>query len=160
MSTKPRFPFALPMFLIAAATIGGCSETIAPLDHQIRFRMTSYATAPTDTIWKYLGINHAITDFDIRDYPNVDSVVVEAYAFSSTPGATMRVRLYNVTEGLPIAGSEAVQRAWEGEFFRSGNCRHGLPERRILLGLQTSLNDSVVTPSVILDHATLFLYRH
>ncbi|HMG89826.1 MAG TPA: hypothetical protein VK589_07195 [Chryseolinea sp.] len=99
------------------------------------------------------------TTFDIRNYPNVDSVVFVAdpYVVNSTNFAL--VELYNATDGQVISNSllRSNDLYEEREQLKTNNLFEHLPKKRITLGIKfSSETDGQFAGS---GSVYLFLYR-
>ncbi len=139
-------------------TTGPDSASGAARDKQIRLPFVSTNDiAASDTVWYTGGPFHTLIDFDIRDYPGVDSAVFVAYMSSYTPEARLRLQLFNATDSLPIPESELTPIGWKGEYVRSRNIRSVLPNHRVTLGIRTRLAQTGAPAYA--NFAALFLYR-
>lgn len=153
-------PFVL---ILLAAVLGlalGCSGGSAGPDSSdklIRLPIALGTFGTSDTAWQARGEAQALHDFDIRDYPGVDSVVLVAYMQSAQPGARLHMRLFNHTDTLEIPGSDITPSITSGQYVHSANIRAALPNRRITIGFMLRANRKDDAAGVM--NPTLYLYR-
>lgn len=75
-----------------------------------------------------------IKDFNIGDYPGVDSVVL--YANERSNSSNGITSLYNFTDQAPVAMSEVISKQDNQEIHSSGNFFNSFPKRKIDIGFQ------------------------
>lgn len=79
-----------------------------------------------------------IVDFDKRDYPR-DSITLNAFLYIQKPTDSAVIRLYNVTDNVPIENS-TIYATYSGQpiptLIHTNNITKSLPDKRITLALQ------------------------
>lgn len=105
-------------------------------------------------------IGMQLPDFNIADYPGVDSIVLMATVYgypSASPITTLE--LYNMTDNEPIAQSAIVSqdRTNMGVLLVSSNARTFFPEKPIKLGLRITAENP--SDNAIASNVFMILYR-
>ena len=127
------------------------------LDNQIFIRASNgvFFKMTTQPEVIYAGI----PEFNISNYPGVDSVVLLANPYATTSGGQARLELYNMTDNVAIANSEIT--ATEGDYYNyfhaSTNIFSSLPKKKVTLGLR--LTTSNPAHQAASGNAMLLLYR-
>ena len=137
-----------------------CNGVNGGPDKELIIRLGGVSTSAGQLSAKWLFI----PQFNIANYPGVDSVVLLAQVYGyngfgqpSTP-VTTTLDVYNMTDNAPIANSTIVsQETTLGGFVSSANCRALFPNKPIGLGLRVSAKIS--TDYATCYNAFLILYR-
>lgn len=129
-------------------------------DKQIRlsFSQAGIDLIPNDTLWHTAdSLSCCLRRFKKSNYPNVDSIVFETFAGSYADVVTCSVRLYNLTDGIPIASSTVSASGPGYAFVWTGNIINALPDKEITLGIQTKSDKA--GKEVYSNRFTLYLFR-
>ncbi|MGH1364060.1 MAG: collagen-like triple helix repeat-containing protein [Calditrichia bacterium] len=127
-------------------------------DRQIRLEFDFFGGSSTNsTSDRILGPNRYIVNFDIRNYVDVDSVVVVTLLDSNNPAVQAISSLYNATDTLKIAGSDMISSAGTSEWVQSGNILSSLPQREVDLTLSIRTTNS--SEFVAVSRGVLLIYR-
>lgn len=117
-----------------------CKKVVTnTLDKQVTlyFPISYWSTNTTD--FASLPAHSFLTDFDKRDYPGVDSVILVAGLSLDDPSDTVYVRLFNVTDNQEIQNSQisttnvAIDNYNE---LQTQDIFNSLPDKRVTLAVQ------------------------
>lgn len=148
------------VLLLAMMTATGCDKdapTALSGDRQIRLPILSISLAWPYTSWSDATVEPMLLKFDKRNYPGADSAIWVASLSTTTPGAPVRIRLYNVTDSAAIAGSDLISYSGQPMLIQSANIFKSFPDHEITLGFQ--LRSDSIGAYVMCNAAELYLYR-
>ncbi len=132
-----------------------CDGVAGIISEEIQITLEASANSLSSTpVFSFVS-----TTFDIRNYPNVDSVVFVAYPYVANNTNFASVELYNATDGQVISNSllRSNDLYEEREQLRTNNLFDLLPKKRITLGIKfSSETDGQFAGS---GGTYLFLYR-
>ena len=133
---RKTFLFAV-LFIIFFSS---CKKVITnTLDKQVTlyFPISWWSTNTTDFVT--LPVYSFLTDFDKRDYTDVDSVILVAGLSLDDPSDTVYVRLFNVTDNKEIANSQISTTNSTLDNYhemQTHDIFNSLPDKRITLAVQ------------------------
>ena len=118
-----------------------CNGGSAEVDKQIIFQFGTVTVANA----RY-NIVMQLPEFNITDYPGVDSVKLMASVYAYPTGSSSSdfppvaiLELFNITDSLPLQNSRILSdRQAPGPLMSSRNVRASFPEKTISLGLKIS----------------------
>jgi hypothetical protein len=135
--------------------------TQGSFDKQIRLNVgapVGIDLIPIDTLWHNGDtLYHTMSRFNKAYYVNVDSVIFETLAGSFTDTTTCFVRLFNLTDRIPIDSSVVSVDGPGFKFVHTGNIFKYLPEKEIILGIQVRTNN--IGREIYSNQFALYLYR-
>jgi hypothetical protein len=127
-------------FLAAIIVFSSCTKTIVEPLYEVRLQFQysgdkwtndpNFITLPTYT--------HFI-DFDKKDYPNMDSITLNASLRTDALTDTVYVRLFNVTDNVEIANSTlsaSTKNNIETKQVHTNNLASAIPNKKITLAIQ------------------------
>jgi hypothetical protein len=151
---------ALLRFLaVILVLLVGCADgPVAPVNKELRLQVSYGSQGPVQTIWAGGSIYESrLIGFDIRNYPAVDSIVLACRVVNERPDASIRLRLFNITDSAVVAGSELHGEHVGSKMLYSSNLRGAFPNHPVDLALQLKL-DSLNGPYTGSEGSFLILY--
>lgn len=114
---------------------------------------------PPDTLWHLSDtLSHTLFRFNKENYVNADSIIFECEAGSFDDTTMCYVRLYDLTDKVPVYSSEVFVTGSDFKIVSSGNIFSELPGKEITIGIETRTNMS--GNSIYSDRFTLYLFRN
>ncbi len=136
------------------------------MDKQIRFDLVGIHNGLSDTtIWTIKNSGCGIDQFNIGNYPEIDSVVFVAYDIITASGCcgdpdiqkTTRIELYDLTNKSVINNSQIISDDTpSGKFIASKNILNNFPKQTIDLGVRIIFDKNYWSST---GRMHLFLYR-
>jgi hypothetical protein len=136
-----------------------CHGVDGKLDRQIRFDFNTGGVSYYFENQSFMVIEYSkILNFDLNNYPDVDSISFCAYLHAEYSGPYSIVEMYNYTDGKSIQNSEIRSNSTVRQLVSTNsNLINYIPAKPIILGLRgrTSVNGQ----AVFMDNPLLILYR-
>ena len=117
-----------------------CDGAEGIIIEEIQIRIADGIGTAINTASSTPVIGSSPTTFDIRNFPNVDSVVFVADPYVADNSNFASLELYNVTDGQVIANSllRTNKLYEEREHIKTGDLFAKLPKKQIILGIKFS----------------------
>jgi len=136
MNLKHAILFACTLMLFTACK----KETVTLLDKQVRLELSAvFDVGTSDTIW-YMPYyeTYQLVKFNKHNYiyERVKSIIFSPSMHTSDPNVSCIVDLYNVTDSVPIAGSQIVSNDPSWHFYESQDIKDALPDKEITLSIR------------------------
>ena len=150
----------VPFILCLTSCFIACDSGIdGNTDRQVRLRFDFGADGYSwrDTTWFTTRPSSYLIHFDKRNYGNVDSIVLSVALQAHDSATSSIVELYNITDDIPIVGSQLSVKGAETVWVESPNLYPFLPDKDITLALR--MKSSVTNNRASLNRAVLLLYR-
>jgi hypothetical protein len=115
-------------------------ETVAPIDKQVRIELTpSMDFGASDTTWSIpFYETYQFVKFNKHNYiyDRVKSIIFAPSMHTSDKNVSCIIELYNVTDSVPIAGSQLVSNDVSWHFYESQDIKDALPDKEITLSIR------------------------
>ena len=171
MNPKPLSHCMIPLlFCIVLSESLGCkgpkgdsgpTGPQGPSDRQVILVIGSFSaisTIATDTTWQTGDTLRTILPrFNILNYIGVDSVVFVALVGSQTDSVLCSVRLFNLTDAVPIDSTQISNQGPGFAFVHTRNILNLLPRREITLAVQ--IKGNLLGRLIQANQFTLYLFR-
>lgn len=127
-------------------------------DKQIRFGINpAYGVGISDTTGYMAPPSLGIIEFDVDNYPGVDSAVFMSYLTSGNSSVDCILELYDATDSAVMKGGTIKSNSTQGSWVQSSNIYSDFPHKEITLTayIKSGKNGVLVNANPIY----LFLYR-
>lgn len=115
-------------------------ETVTLLDKQVRLELSAvFDVGTSDTTWYMPNYEtYQLVKFNKNNYiyDRVKSIIFTPSMHTSDPNVSCIVDLYNVTDSVPIAGSQVVSNDQSWHFYESKDIKDALPDKEITLSIR------------------------
>ncbi len=129
------------LFAYALISFTACKkETVSPIDKQVRLELSAvFDVGTSDTAWTIPYYEtYQLVKFNKHNYiyDRVKSIIFTPSMHTSDQNVSCIVELYNVTDSVPIAGSQVVSNDLSWHFYESQNIKDALPDKEITLSIR------------------------
>ncbi|OQP65882.1 hypothetical protein A3860_14920 [Niastella vici] len=136
MNLKHAILFACTLISFTACK----KETVTLIDKQVRLELSAvFDVGTSDTTW-YMPYyeTYQLVKFNKHNYiyDRVKSIIFSPSMHTSDQNVSCIVDLYNVTDSVPIAGSQVVSNDISWHFYESQDIKDALPDKEITLSIR------------------------